>query len=597
MNKNMKGMKKIEGMKRMMQAAAVVVALLMICSLEIGCGREKYDGRLEAVSAVVNEHPDSALDMLRVIDAEALAAGDRHLYDLLTIKAKDKAYVEHESDSLILDVMAYFESHVGATDSLRAEARYYGGRVYADLGDYPTALRYFQSALELLPEGTPYRKLRGNVLSQTGGLLDELRLYDETIPYVKASIELCKEINDTIGESHDFRLLGGIYRRNKKYDEAEGYLHQSLELSKSLPIDFEQAVKMNLADLKFHKLEIDSALLLIRDVVNTKNQTFKNNALALAVKIYYYADKPDTAFMYAKELVRSKDPTKRDFGYHYLLSQKLRGFSGSDSLLDYIIEYRELLEKFYNENQNQMALQQQTLYNYNTHEKKRKEVELMNAKLRIWLLSTLCILLLLAIILLYIKNRVNRQKLKLHVALENIKELNERLHKISENKMSNNESDSINNQQTDECRESKDLTIQDLRKILRDELVLLSKSKSASELSMVISESIAYVKLQRYIRQRRIIDDSDDLWIDLEKVVLKASPKFIDNLRLLTSYRLTDIELKTAFLVKCHVSPLQMSVLFNRTKSTMVSQRESICYKVFDDKLGTAIIDNIIRLL
>ena len=70
------------------------------------------------------------------------------------MKIADKNYVTHTSDSLILRVIDHEESHKG--DGRYAEALYYGGRVYSDLGDYPTSLKYFQQSLE--PVARRYRQ-------------------------------------------------------------------------------------------------------------------------------------------------------------------------------------------------------------------------------------------------------------------------------------------------------------------------------------------------------------------------------------------------------------------------------------------------------
>lgn len=50
--------------------------------------------------------------------------------------------MEHTSDSLILDVIDYYSSNDDR--NLYPEVLYYGGRVYSDLGDYPTSLSYFR---------------------------------------------------------------------------------------------------------------------------------------------------------------------------------------------------------------------------------------------------------------------------------------------------------------------------------------------------------------------------------------------------------------------------------------------------------------------
>lgn len=93
---------------------------------------EKDSSSLPAISKFLASNPQRALESLDSIDYCALSASDRHFYDFLTIKAKDKSYIEHTDDSLILDVIKYYST----TDikDVYAEALYYGGRVYSDLG-------------------------------------------------------------------------------------------------------------------------------------------------------------------------------------------------------------------------------------------------------------------------------------------------------------------------------------------------------------------------------------------------------------------------------------------------------------------------------
>ena len=54
-------------------------------------------------------------------------------YHLLTIKANDKAYITHTSDSLILSLVDYYEH--GGDPVYLGEAYYYAGSTYRDLGD------------------------------------------------------------------------------------------------------------------------------------------------------------------------------------------------------------------------------------------------------------------------------------------------------------------------------------------------------------------------------------------------------------------------------------------------------------------------------
>ena len=113
----------------------------------------------------IEENPRKAIIELEKLSPQTLSESDRYFRNLLIIKSKDKAYVTHSSDSLVLDVIEYYKK---STDkSLYPEALYYGGRVYSDMCDYRTALAYFNEALKLLPIDTDNIELRACIISQT----------------------------------------------------------------------------------------------------------------------------------------------------------------------------------------------------------------------------------------------------------------------------------------------------------------------------------------------------------------------------------------------------------------------------------------------
>ena len=132
---------------------------------------------------------------------------------------------------------------------------------------------------------------------------------------------------------------------------------------------------------------------------------------------------------------------------------------------------------------------------------------------------------------------------------------------------------------------------------MRNKLLSLYNSHKIVKVSEDILESEAYKKLQELIKQKQILSYEDSLWDELEYVVIKSSPKFKDNLKLLTQSRLTTIDLHTALLIKCHILPSQMAILLSKSKGAIVSRRESLCIKIFGEQKGTKVIDGIIRLL
>lgn len=106
---------------------------LLLCCL-CACGHGSYPAALHRADSLADACPDSARALLaRWADSARLAPRRVQMYHrLLTVKAADKAYIPHTSDSLIRLVLDYYEQE--GDRRLLLEAYYYAGRVYRDLG-------------------------------------------------------------------------------------------------------------------------------------------------------------------------------------------------------------------------------------------------------------------------------------------------------------------------------------------------------------------------------------------------------------------------------------------------------------------------------
>lgn len=578
-----------------------VILIFLSIILLTACRDKVSDRRLLDVAEIVSDHPEEAMKSLDSINTDKLSEADRNFYDLMTIKARDKAYIDHTSDSLILKVIDYATAH--NCDYL-AEAMYYGGRVYSDIGDRPTALDYFQNALELLPPDTDKLYLKSCVLSQTGRLLQSLRLFDEAIPYIESAIEIERQINDSLGLVYDLQLLGATCLRAAKYDAAEKYIKESIIAAEGMDEEHIATSRMFLAGIKFYKGDYDSAKIIIRSVNDNLLSSGYNTYLAFATRIYLKSGIYDTSFYYAKSLISNEDKLNKEIGYFVLLKPQLRNYSHQDTLYNYIYEYSKLLNNSYAENESQAVINQHNAYNYNLHDRERDKAQKSNIRLMRLLFILSVLLLSFLIVILYLKNLNKKNKIELHSSLENLNRLKLRL-SISENREDVELRGAVssevgcNQNVSDFCRESVNAnsSVKELRERLRKELLSIQGDNCNAVLSPIISQSQAYIKLQDYIKQEKYLADDNELWDELEDAVLKASPNFKSNLTLLTLGRFTSIDIHTALLIKCQVLPSQMAVLLNRSKGAIVSRRENLCIKIFDEKLGTKIIDGIIRLL
>ena len=116
-----------------------LLILLVICMIT-GCNDRARENSFDEIENRISADPKAAVLFVDSLAADStwssgMSKAERARFDLLRVKSADKAYVRHESDSLIRTVLGYYEKHTGSEQY--PEALYYGGRVYSDLGDSP----------------------------------------------------------------------------------------------------------------------------------------------------------------------------------------------------------------------------------------------------------------------------------------------------------------------------------------------------------------------------------------------------------------------------------------------------------------------------
>lgn len=575
-----------------------ILLLSLVCF--VGCMRHRHDPRLVTVAGIVADNPKEALARLDSIDAEQLSDDDRVFYDFLTVKGQDKADVPLTKDSLITIVLAATEHDTHA--DYYPEVQYYGGRVYSEMGDYPKALRHFQNALDKLPPETDQIILRRNVLNQMARLLDDLRLYKEAIPLVEQTLEINRRLNRPEDIVHDLHLLGHIYMHTEEYKKAERYFREAVKDSKDLNIYFRAKSQMLLAAAKSRLGDMDSALKLIRHTPDSVHPFTRCFALSYAADIYLAEGILDTAYAYAHELIYGKNRDNEATGYSVMLSPKMKSRISMEEREHYIDGYNEHLKGFFNQNENTQALIQQTYYNYQLHDRDRQAAEESDKKKSYIIFGILIVIVFVGLVVtiwvLRIKDKNKARIIELHEAIDNIEKLKKELQRQNKLLAANDAPVEQNTPSAETNAPSSADKQQILRERLKNELFsLYENAKDGTPVSSVILRSKAYAALQEMIARKTNIQESDPLWNELEKAVLKSSPRFKENLDLLTSGKTTLYDWHTALLIKCGVQPLQMAMLFNRAKGTIVSRRDSLCMKMLDKKMGTKATDAIIRLL
>ncbi len=578
----------------MLRIFSEVFRILLILSLLVAAGcKQDHNAILEKVAQIASDHPEEALDSLKKIEYSKLSDSDRHYYDFLEIKALDKANIYSKSDSLILDVIAYVENNRSIIPY--EEALYYGGRVYRELGDLPTALKYFEMAIAEFPEIAHDPELLPTIHFQTGHVFNKLRLFDEAKAHFLKALELDSLYSDSINQIYDLKALSNVSVRTEKDDDAEHFINLAKKLvNKSDTILYNQ-LKINLAEVKQASGKIPEALELVRGTVDKVGPIGRNNALSISSMVYMNANIPDTAYKYAYELIRGNRQLNKKIGYYVLTSPKLRDVVASDSLEKFFVEYRDILNEDYDANEAEATILQHSLYNYQLHEREREKAERSKKNLKNWMIGLLFAFLILTIVFLIYRNRNKNNIIKLHVALETVRSLEKQL---SDLPRVTRDKTTAGAEVRSEL-EGKVNKLEDLRQKLKGELLNLNRSLENRKMAVnpELLESEAYKKLRNHIENGVCLKEDDKLWAELHSEVLKYSGDFEKNLRILTGGKVSSYDVKTVILIKFNLTTVQMAAIFNRTNTTIFSRRNSLSKRIFGETLPSHDLDNILRLL
>lgn len=571
-----------------LKAREKIYVFMWLAASLLSCGNVN-DTQLERIESLCDSDPRLAISMLDSLERSSFSKKERHYYDLLCIKSRDKAYVRHTSDSLILDVIEYYTLH--KDDTHYPVALYYGGRVYSDMGNLPTALKYFQDAIEVIPEDKKNLRFKGNVLSQTGRLLEDLRLYSQANPYIQRSIEISKQLKDSADVFYDYMQLITLNINNDSLRLARKYITEANQYADLMSYEDKVWLKVQLAFLLQNEEKIDSALMVIRPLTLLSDSLCQNYTRGIAADIYRSACILDTAYIYSKELALNSLFNNRISGFKLLFSPEIRPLIPKDSVSYFCEAFAIYMNDYLNKHESQQSLLQNSKFNYSQHERLRKKAE--KEKDNILTFSIISILIL-SLVIIYLKYCNLKNELRLRTAIQLVKNLEYastkepiQLH--------------ISKTSSSEKFRTQKLLLQashnnTLKKELLEMLGNLCRDRLAEQkLDTRLCLSPIVGKLRKMISRGKGIGHYDrKTWDEIEKVVLDSSPEFKLRLKTLTLNKLTEKEYQVALLIRCGIIPRDIAILLNRTKSTITDRRTSLAKKIFDSNTDKGNLDTII---
>lgn len=565
----------------------IYVPLLFLSVLFAGlsCQRaeKSYPPAMQRAISLLSARPDSALYYLSQLDSQMADEPEetRMYHRLLTLAAEDKLYVPHTSDSLIREIVRYYEGY-GDSDKLMM-AYYYQGSVWRDMNDAPRAIDCYHRALEA-GRHTRCSDLLISIYSQLGTLLAYQGVYDESLQATRTALALCRQYRDTLSSPFFLRNIGRIWdiRRNK--DSVYHYYNAALQQARynqdSVMIE---AVLLELGAISLSFNEVDTAKMLLEKVKHRNDR--KRFFHGILGRIYSREGQRDSARVYfnralpyaglRQQVTLHEELARLDYA-EGRYAEAFSHASQSMALRDSVTSLTETEE----------VAKINALYNYHRTEEINRQLEQRNRRQRGWLYGIVSAALLAAC-----ATAVWLRQKKHEAALQRQKIRNLEAEQYRRSEAYRAESRrQLAELEAQLCKAEKDKDTA-RRELLetRHALLELSAAKDRieqQERGLLVSQlhrSSVYAFFHKAAHEEVRITAEN--WQELQAAIDAAYDDFTGRLYSLCPH-LSEMELHICWLIKIQLSPKDMAQIVGRSQSA-VSMARTRLYKKIHQKEGT----------
>lgn len=313
---------------------------------------------LDRADSLVCDYPDFVLAMLDSISEEIPGSPKslRMRYELLHADAQNKAYVDFTTDSLMKEVVGYYDSH--GTPNQKMMAHYLLGCTYRDMGESPLALESYQNAVDCADTASSNCDFYNlaSIYGQMGELFADQGLAENAIEAYKSFGYVSLKANDSLNAvlsyyyrsrviqnylsnmddsvyclsmkvrewllSHNYRSLAAEHVGtlicyeidHGNYTKAQNYLNEyerySNLVDSSGSVPSFASIYYNMKGLVFlHSEKFDSAKIYFQKLYNSNLKEPAYNGL---LKLYTKIHKPDSIVKYARLYASANDSSFLD---------------------------------------------------------------------------------------------------------------------------------------------------------------------------------------------------------------------------------------------------------------------------------------------
>lgn len=571
----------------MNKARVILIYMLIFMSLS-SCSNRKYEQTITRADNLMELSQDSARSALAILDSirpdlSKMGKSTQMRYQLVYAKGMNKGYVDFTTDSLMKEIVDYYDNH--GTCQQQMLAHYLLGCVYRDLGDSPASLSCYNDAVEKVDTTSSDcdYKLLTKVYEQQGALFLSQSMPQNALSAYQKAEKYAWIAKDTLSAVLSYEHLGNIYEYMDNMNKViEVYENASRRYRQyGYPVQAARALGGAIQALILTKQYAKAKKYM--DVFEAESGYFQKDSCYSYINYshYYYlkglycleSHSDSAKYWFTKCQEFAKTNNNKSFSayawyLYYIKHQRM----------DSVAKYSE--QAFaYNDSANldmerDLMQKMQAIYDYNRWKNVAHNEEIKATRANLTLLVS--ILVSVSVIIIGILTfLVYRKKRKLELQ-EKEEQENQIRQQIYYTKQELELLRTVNDRKIADVIKEKEQTINKLKEDLKDIRDKYSNS-SLSDVDILLKESSIYKRIKYLeLHPKETMREND--WIELEETIEQLIPSFIPLLK----NRLNVMAYRICLLVKLEISTSSIAILLGLSSSAISKYRKVMLEKLCD---------------
>ena len=562
-----------------------VIYLLLILLILASCaGNRKYDDLMQRADSIMNVNDDSATVAFRMLDGikpqlPEFSQSQKMRYELLRHKAMNKACITFTSDSVMKEVVDYYDHHGSANE--RMLANYVLGCVYRDMHEAPMALEYYNKATEQADTtaadcdyGTLYR-----VYSQMGFLFSKQYLPYQLLDAFGKAEKYAYLAKDTLNAIINYQNRENAYSYLGNKDSVIAINLHAATMFKQIGNNYAAAIAFGCNyNYYVEKEDTLNALKTFKAYFSTGyegNSEYEDSkAYVLCQKGTYYmfTAQLDSAYNNLQQSLRLCKSYSIKAATTKALAQYYAKVNQPAMAMKYALQSSEYNDSDLIEARKTQLQQVQAMYDYSRNQEvaKRAEQKAKRSMQMNYMIVLACIMLFLLLSYIYRKQlalkkkKIAVSKLLYEDSLLKLKRLQDEKAKLV----------SENDNKLVQIITEKEKTINKLKAEINDIQEKYSLS-SMSDVELALMDSSIYKKI-KFIEVHPKKNMSEEDWKELADTVEKAIPNFIPRLK----NKLSDKDYQICLLIRLGFSTSLIARLLDLSVAAISKSRKTMLKKI-----------------